>query len=380
MAYKRKYYKRRSSGARTNVKPYTKKSRYTRFRKRPTKRRLTYRRSSSMPKVQRDGIFGQLNPFSGSHPRLLDGSACASQTHAFRFTTEFVVSANETGCLFLQPDILAATCFLKNVKHGFVTSTQTDDSEIGITRNNLIGDGAGGSMNKTGHIDRWRLVSQGMKLTLLNTDETNDGWFEAVRITDLPGNYEQQLWSSNNLYMYRTPHSSCLDLWSEHLRAGSLRQSPSYINGSLKDIHKLMLRLNPIEGYHPLKVIHENFPIGPGGLFTAAGQVEADTEGNPAYTGYQMWRPASEAATIDGWNEIRESFFDHSYDSVMVLIHSGHAGTKLLCDTVQNNEVVYETHSGMARFHKVGGTADVQTKVDKARSGVSAGTRLFGND
>ena len=39
-------------------------------------------------------------------------------------------------------------------------------------------------LRNTNEIAKWRLVSSGLQMKLVNNDETNDGWFEMVRINN----------------------------------------------------------------------------------------------------------------------------------------------------------------------------------------------------
>ena len=57
---------------------------------------------------------------------------------------------------------------------------------------------ASGHLSKIGNIDRWRMVSQAIRLSLINTTDADDGWFESYRITSSPEMLDFELKDTNS--------------------------------------------------------------------------------------------------------------------------------------------------------------------------------------
>lgn len=140
-------------------------------------------------------------------------------------------------------------------------------------------------------VAKWRLVSAGAKITLINNSDSNEGYFEAVRVSfhGVTGLVDPAM-VKNTL---------------SHLIDGQLLDQPSYVSGKLRDIHKYAFSLKP-DG------INHDFELP--------------------------------TVTLDG-----------GFDAILIKIvgravAAGSGGTQVLVHTASNQEVVYTPQSRFVRF------------------------------
>jgi len=281
-----------------------------------------------------DNVRGILYPHANSKPRHMDGATAESQTQYTKVVTELTIAANKTAVLCLVP--FANTVFSYNVDIAATAfnSIFGDFADIAIDTSGMTA-GATGVMKREGAIDRWRTVSKGMKCTLLNTHEQNDGWFESFRVTSTPaidqvfvadksGTAGSAQIANNNDYL--------LEAYNNRFAS---QARTSFVADSLKNLSKYYFRLNPFAEEHPFKDINENYTVSSTGGFSA---------GPP-----RSWVPDS--GDTQSYRPLVDSYYDHTYDCVCLIIHSGANGSKVLLDAVSNIEVVYNNDSTLARFH-----------------------------
>lgn len=201
-------------------------------------------------------------------------------------------------------------------------------------------------------ITQWRLVSQGLKLTLTNNADENDGFFESVRLSATRAN-EHWRWMNKSGALTTTDLVSGPAADGEtgtlvprvdgttHQVFGvdlaNLVDHPTYQTGKLRDIHKFAFNNKPESNAHEFKRVrltHE-YPVLNDFLDLA------EARGLP----YN-----AEAARVV------EECIDDTTDIVIVRVH-GRSGsttggnTKLLAHYVANQEVCYENGSTLSRFH-----------------------------
>lgn len=205
-----------------------------------------------------------------------------------------------------------------------------------------------GTVSSGGGVSRWRVVSQGLKLTLLNTQEENDGWFECVRTTYKPRMSDWKIVSpignhGLNTSFLTTGESGFLapdDKLIDYLESKNLAEHLSYKAGSLKDIHRHQFNLMPFSKNNEFVELQENY------LITAdEGLIPVPTQ---PVTGVS--RQTFEL--LDGANsskKIYESFMDTNHDIVLIKIHPGTRGSKLLAELAVNHEVVYDVDSVLSK-------------------------------
>lgn len=172
-----------------------------------------------------DYVTSFLDPFDRaiSQPKLLDGSVDRSSGLRFRNTGQFALDkTGNPNYLFLIPGF--SNCF--------AYSTAANQMAVPFSHASHVATQA-----DRANIKRIRNVSTGLRLTLLNSADQNEGYWEAVRVP-----------ISNELIV---------------ALAGEYRVSPplnfaipnmanyhSYQRGMLKDIHRFQFKLNSINPDH----------------------------------------------------------------------------------------------------------------------------------
>lgn len=115
-------------------------------------------------------------------------------------------------------------------------------------------------------VQKWRVVSQALKISLVNNAEENDGWWEAIRIS--PDFKDGSYVSGNEGSFYgilggsdstatgtskRLPFVEELqENWTQH---------PTYISGRLREIHTVMFKLNSTTTDHDFLPLKQDGPI-----------------------------------------------------------------------------------------------------------------------
>lgn len=311
------------------------------------KTRRTTRRYSPQ---QVENIRGFLDPHSSARPKLMDDAQNRSQTHSTRIRTEMNFAQNFVGCILIQPDILAP---LIHRDHAITGADVPADATTGLTNNNtellinitqLNTDGVADvetHVDKEGDIDRWRLVSQGLRCTLLNTEDNNDGWFECVRLTGVPALNDQWLKrvDVSSDYGYLTPNLIYVNDIYNNFISGKSVMDMSYFSGPLRDIHLYNFNLNPMVVNHPYRTVRQTFSL------------DSVTAYSSTYNGWSITKDE-----VNDYQELFDAQHDYNFDSIAILVHASAKtdGSKLLLDVAQNAEVIYENESKLSRYHEEG--------------------------
>lgn len=200
---------------------------------------------------------------------------------------------------------------------------------------------SGGNVTTLDDYARWRLVSQGLKLTLLNVDDEDDGWWEACRVTEPIDTSE---W-------YLQPGANGTSTTGAVLTPGGLVTSfasrnivndRSYCTGSLRKIHEHKFELHPIGDDHDVRPQFTTSAFGGGDIDNA--------ESLPLESVFQFTEGSIKAL------EFIESKVDWSFDMIYIRIRgrvstTGETRSKLHMNLVSNQEIVYGTGEREARWH-----------------------------
>lgn len=169
-------------------------------------------------------------------------------------------------------------------------------------------------------ISKWRLVSSGLKLSLINTTDENDGWWEAIRYQG--SNAPLTSWklipqgtAGGTEYGVVGPESGANDSPGIDMNAQNFVEVNSYSSGKLKDLHRVLFNLKPTGGDHDFSNLDNT--IGTSG--------------------------------IDG------SLVDPNWDCIAIKIHGRKKsatvqGTRLLAHVVANQEIIYDEGASLSRF------------------------------
>lgn len=208
-------------------------------------------------------------------------------------------------------------------------------------------------LRNTNEIAKWRLVSSGLQMKLVNNDETNDGWFEMVRINNAMSTEDYMLTTMNNSGDENTVLCPSRDFVQGIANATNLVQEPSYSTGLLKDIDQLQFSLHPTTDNVEFKTLFEEYKL--------ANTLNND---NPnialndiLVNGLEMYE--NQMANLNGTartRELIEKMIDVNHDMIYIRIHgrSSAGGTvessKLLFHSVANYEVMYDSTSEFSKY------------------------------
>lgn len=159
-------------------------------------------------------------------------------------------------------------------------------------------------------IAKWRVVSSGLRIALINNSDNNEGWWQAIRVridlNDLKlnevggGNPSRILKPMNNA----NPPVVVNSFPGVSMNA-ELVEHPTYQSGKLRDIHKHLFQLNPENEKHHFQVL--------------------------------------EKAVVP------KACVDPAYDAVYIRIH-GNQSTMMLFHNVMNQEIIYDESATLARY------------------------------
>jgi len=211
-----------------------------------------------------------------------------------------------------------------------------------ITSNRIIANAvnnAGGTLQFSDQYALWRLVSQGCRLSLLNPAEEDDGWWEAVRITEPLNLDDWALLSTNNRndkgFMTVAPR----EFLQQRLPIKELSNQNSYSTGLLRDLKNHVFALHPVKDLHDFRDQESNMTMN---------DVDIDLETIGA-AGLALGLEGSVHDAI----RLYDQWIDGSMDMIYIRIHGRVAGnpTRLHYNIVSNQEVVYGIDSRDSRYH-----------------------------
>lgn len=238
----------------------------------------------------------------------------------------------------------------QTIKFDYTSSGTTPPSGGNlITFNNLCG------------FNKWRIVSQGLRMELANSDEENDGWFEAVRFN----------WRNEPMDICFTPLDDSLGGSKttdfgvaanpgniQELTSMSMVEQPGYTTGLLKDLKNHEFMLHPQSTTHDPVVLEDTYS---GTYGTGAGDDMYYESGNS-----QVIRLSG---TVRG-NTMKNSLVDNNMDWIYIRLHcrtnngTTSNGSKLIVNAIQNLEVAFNPSSDFAAFQTINKMHPQQKKVD----------------
>lgn len=334
------------------------------------------------------------NPFAaGAAPKVPDGSTNISVGQKFQAIRQvecpggseqltLVVFPGLASCVVYHKGGAEAWLLPNNDEHGVYQCPEAGEPDQNFIQPSIL-------QYYTNRIAKWRLVSAGVRFSLINNSDENDGWWECARIqtSTTPGDW--------GLYSHGDPTNvdvgglvEDLNVLSNPIRgtyyigphiyqkAGredcfgvdpvKLIEHPSYKTGKLRDIHKYTFNLHTNGKNHDWTRMRDEWSI----MTEVRG--EGDAGGSGTF--------AAKAST--GSNEdLIDKNLDNNYDALIIRIHGRSSGTatKILIHAVNNQEIVYENGTTLARFHSPGEiantTAPTQSEDGWTYVGPKGGTR-----
>lgn len=114
-------------------------------------------------------------------PKIPDGKCSHSvgQRNAFSFTKS---SKEGRITIILEPSLpVPLLCSVDTVTTSSNIQTSINNKQLCLQTPNVLAGVFSGTKDKQS-LDRYRIVSQGMRVTPINNSESNNGWFEAIRV------------------------------------------------------------------------------------------------------------------------------------------------------------------------------------------------------
>lgn len=198
-----------------------------------------------------------------------------------------------------------------------------------------------GNIVNNDNINEWRLVSQGLKLSLLNTGEENDGWWECIRYKDSFKADEFGFYSGDNTNQQIKCVYGPDTTMKAKLAGKNLVNSPTYCSGALQDIDKAMFALQPQTEDHDFRKLASNYFVGA-------------TDANHVGGGANYVTLLKDTAQC---HAIHDALVDPAFDAIYIRVHcranSGSGattGSRLLAHMVANHEVCYDEDQNEHKF------------------------------
>jgi len=233
-------------------------------------------------------------------------------------------------------------------------------------------------LTNTQQIAKWRLVSAGLSMKLINNNESNDGWWEATRLNQAMSTKDYMITTMNNDNTNdKTAVVPSLDFVKEMAASNSLVQEPSYQTGLLKDLHKHVFTTHPVTDSITFKDMYEKFRIK--NNTTAA---LADNDLFVRNSSDQLNRMAYFNEGSARARDYISKNFCQDHDIVYIRIHGRTTGdvqpplaadrSSLLFHSVGNYEVMYDSVRDLSKFQIKGENHPQMDKHYQAKK--SAGT------
>jgi len=327
------------------------------------------------------------HPWAGAsiHPKIPDGSMNQSTGVSSRnimtmdIREKFLQETDEVLELILYPGINGGiVCnFLRDESSqvlGAVYGSQYHGNILDIDVNtDLDGDGEQAVFKVfNGKLTKWRTVSQALHIALLNPSESNEGWWEACRIT--PNINDFCATPINNSTNNQESVSFHPDLEKvKTILADVMADEPSYVNGTLRDIHKHTFKLQHNDKNHLWQECPE---------FVRPAMMSWDNT-NHVYRNNQLFKDTSQSMfTTD--REATRSLVYQGMDCIYLRIHprsSTLGGSQIKIDQVMNHEIIYSASNELSNHMSDKASPDLQTQFKNVFANIhensSAATQIM---
>lgn len=309
------------------------------------------------------------NPFAGAtqQPKIPDGKASSSLGYSTQSVYTIGNSSTQDVLHVLLFPGLSGSVIVNGdpVFNGDQISVAGSGREYVLEPDNGSGQGvidfsaatASGTftISSTDDIAYWRTVSSGLQVKLLNSQEQDDGWWEACRVV-VPKDYQDWTLTTNGDLL--TPARGTLAPIGliDDLATRAISNDSSYSTGLLRDLHRVQFETHPVKDFHDFINPVKDFSI------------TTPTDG--VYTGtVQELRANTPTAK---WNQFIDSSIDMGHDMVYLRLHcrpEASGGSQFHFNTVRNLEFQYEVQSSFNQFetncHDIEGAMDAHTDAKK---------------
>lgn len=338
-------------------KSYRTPARRTRRFTRRVKRRAV---RSRFPSQRERQLMVYAHPFAApaTAPKIPDGKATSSLGITFQSRIDCAVAPFNVDGAALATNTMMQILMFPGVDNGIAVygagaGTNGDgpilmpyDSHLDLQANTISTPAGADTIVEQGsseRLARWRLVSQGLNISLVNGAELNDGWWEAIHFNGSTGANAFHLKSTggtggtNVVAPVKAYAVSSALSDNDSVSASKMVQSKSYSSGKLRDIHKVLFKLKAHNTDHPFQTIRDQYQIQE----NSANGVDG-----------------TDAGVREQASELMEACIDQSYNMCLIRIH-GHQDIPTVADTAtrvrlhirSNQELMYREGTKMERAH-----------------------------
>lgn len=239
------------------------------------------------------------DPFSlVSQPKLWDGKKQASSGIRLRTTGELTLSQVGPTYLCLVPGLSTNLSWQTDPAADYFNLPFRGHLATAVDRSN---------------VKLARIVSTGMRLTMINNSDQNEGYWEAARISVQPSDFTVDVVTGALRYKLIQPVDPLLPgtglAGANPIPNITLSNHQTYQSGKLRDLETVQFKLNSVDNDHD---------------FT----------------------PIFEPPTAD-------MFLDQTFDMLLIKLHGRQQNTgptQLMYDAVSNQEVIYLEETSLARL------------------------------
>lgn len=351
-------YKKTKSGKRQRVggsSGLTRK-RKTRYSNTSNKKAKTTKKRTTKKTTKRISphTAAYVNPFSSltSQPKIPDGKASESVGLTFRNISEVNAGSSTAPTTFLLVPALGYGVAIANDSESLANFSSASNA-INLRKFNAAPGTFAFSSALTGivpaktliqmdkqAIAHWRLVSMGMRISLLNNVESDDGWFEASQLVYDDTTDDWKITPFRALAGFDSTHMLAPTGQMQQVVNEDLSNERTFKTGLLRDLHKYVWRCAPCKEDHDFIDLH-------GSYYTATDEALVNT------TDKVM---SFESGAITPKSIIKE-VIDSSFQMVVVRCH-GRGPTnnpsRYHVDSQGNYEFIYANDSSMSKFHTTG--------------------------
>ncbi|AQA27292.1 P1 [Amphibola crenata associated bacilladnavirus 2] len=224
----------------------------------------------------------------------------------------------------------------------------------------------------------WRVVSQAARFELLNAAEEDDGWWEAVRVTDSMSVFDFRLDQHDN--GTGRGNGTILPYYTlANYQFKPITDEMTYESGRLKDLHKREFQLHQVKDEVDFTQLCTPVTIE-GGVESGIGIV-----GSPYVVDWNGTGGANngERYGMQNYNAIR-NYIDTGYDMIYFRFHCRAAATptRLLTHIVSNQEIQFSSDAGESRFQTLSARVPqaAATLAARANGGKTASVPAQGKD
>lgn len=283
------------------------------------------------------------NPFSTAvaNAKIPDGSVALSTSCRYSVSTtvsdvDGSIDLLLTGGLYSGLTVLTSPAASTNKQNNFTFGTNSR-----VFTNTRSGE-VNTITQSAGMPNQYRVVSQGLRISLINNSQDNDGWFEAIRCTPSNSNSDWGLVEAQGTpaepltiapVLNRYEGSGSVDSSLFNITQTNWAMNPSYIAGKARDLSKHNFILHRQENNNFIEIPQ------------VCDLVTEAPVASPTFSP----RPFTAANDMSPW------WVDKQMDSILIRIRANAAGTTngnivLHLHMVQHVEECYDERSDVFRF------------------------------